>query len=108
MTNVFMWVTSRPADGLPVHAWLGDRLVKGQLRPCPTPPNPCVPPRCKPARSAFFRAGVRILDFDLATLALADSQPGVAPGPVTLPGDRSEERRVGKGCRISCCDERYQ
>src|SRR5260221_161213 len=52
-----------------------------------TPPNPCVPPRCKPARSAFFRAGVRILDFDLATLALADSQPGVAPGPVTLPGD---------------------
>src|SRR5260370_39460 len=27
MTNVFMWVTSRPTDGLPVHAWLGYRLV---------------------------------------------------------------------------------
>src|SRR5436305_3520917 len=59
----------------------------GRLHPCPTRPIPCAPPRCKPARSSFFRAGVRILDFDLATLALADGHAGLAPRPVALPGD---------------------
>jgi hypothetical protein len=28
MANVFMWVASRPTDGLPVHAWPGNRLVR--------------------------------------------------------------------------------
>src|SRR5438477_2160132 len=58
-----------------------------RLRPCPTPPNGCVRTRCRPTRSVFFRAGVRILNLGLAVLALADGQPGFAPGPVVLPSD---------------------
>jgi nucleotide-binding universal stress UspA family protein len=50
-------------------------------------PDPCVPPRCRPARSSFFRAGVRIVDLDLAPFALADDLASLAPGPVALPGD---------------------
>ena len=59
----------------------------GRLRPCPTRPAPSARPGCRPARSSFFRAGVRVVDLDLATLALADGRTGVAPGPVALPTD---------------------
>ena len=87
MAHMFMRVPSRPTDRLPVNAWLRDRLVGAGFVQCPIPPTPSAPPRCRPARSAFFRAGVRVLDLDLATFALANGHAGLAPGPVALPGD---------------------
>src|SRR6266851_7901016 len=59
----------------------------GRLRPCPTRPAPSARPGCRPARSNFFCARVRVVDLDLATLALAHGRTGVAPGPVALPTD---------------------
>src|SRR5437762_1715607 len=61
--------------------------ISDQLRPSPTRLGPCARPGCRPARSSFFRAGIRVVDFDFATLALADGHTGFAPGPVLLPAD---------------------
>src|SRR5205823_3222064 len=64
-----------------------------------------------PARSAFFRAGVRILDGDLATLALADGDAGLAPGSVALPRDagvmqhRPDSVRADLGQTIRCAPQ---
>src|SRR6266851_356454 len=59
----------------------------GRLRPCPTRPAPSARPGCRPARSSFFCARVRVVYLDLAPLALAHGRTGVAPGPVALPTD---------------------
>src|SRR6266851_6770603 len=59
----------------------------GRLRPCPTLPAPSARPGCRPARSSFFCARVRVVDLDLATLALAHRRTRMAPGPVALPTD---------------------
>src|SRR5260370_35912547 len=59
----------------------------GRLRPCPTLPAPSARPGCRPARSSFFCARVRVVDLDLAPLALAHGRTGVAPRPVALPTD---------------------
>src|ERR1700694_419909 len=61
----------------------------GRLRPCPTLSAPSARPGCRPARSSFFCARVRVVYHDVAALALADGRTGVAPGPVALPTDTS-------------------
>src|SRR5437868_4697511 len=58
-----------------------------RLHPCHTRLTLRVPPRVSPSRSGFFRAGVRVVHFDLAPLALAYGLAGLAPGPVALPRD---------------------
>src|SRR5438094_408795 len=111
MTNVLMRVASRPTERLPVHPWLGDRLVWACFVHAPYGQTHAFPPRYRPARSAFFRAGVRILDFDFATLALADGHAGLAPRPVALPGDagivqhRPDGVRTDVGQSIRCAPQ---
>src|SRR5205823_629437 len=70
-----------------------------RLRPCPTRPTPCVRLGCRPARSSFFRAGVRVVDGDFAALALADRHAGLAPGAVALPGDAGVVQHRPDGVR---------
>jgi hypothetical protein len=83
----------------------------GRLRPCPTLPAPSARPGCRPARSGFFCARVRVVDLDLATLALAHGRTRMAPGTVALPTDtgivqhRPDGVRADVGQPIRCAPQ---
>src|SRR5579859_3105866 len=87
MANLFMWVTSRLTEGLPMATGLGNSLVWAGFVHAP---------HCQPHPLAlgvglldqfFFCARVRVVDLDLATLAFAHGRTRMAPGPVALPTD---------------------
>jgi hypothetical protein len=85
--NMFMRVTSRVTDGLPAGTWLGDGLVRASFIHTPyRQPHPRTL-SIGLLDQAFFCARVRVVDLDLATFALADDRPCVAPGPIALPTD---------------------